>query len=261
MTPDGDGAAVDAPPEADEGDEHHGLGDELGHPIQWTRRLLRTGWRQMRSVYYANSFSWRWLKSGALLFFGFFCWTSSNILLSYQPGWRWLYLPMAYGFVLIPYGPFTHLAMVPLTIRLRKKGHPLGRHLTKLNLGLFVLIVVVLAAYPPGVMAFEFTGIGAGDGGAADVAPELICTSATTDAGAEAVHCHLSNGTGVDAVVVRSSGEQIARDDDPPFSFTIAESSIREVVGQKQFQVVLRDENGATVRRYTRTLSMIEEAE
>jgi hypothetical protein len=212
----------------------------------------------MRSVYYANSFSWRWLKSGALLFFGFFCWTSSNILLSYQPDWSWLYLPMAYGFVLIPYGPFTHLAMVPLTIRLRKQGHRLGRHLTTLNLGVFVLIVLVFTAYPPGAMTFEFTGIGAGDGGTADVAPELICTAATTDAGASAVHCHLSNGTGVDAIVVRSSGDEIARDDDPPFAFTIAESSIREVVGQKQFQVDLLDEDGDLIRRYTRTLVSIQ---
>jgi hypothetical protein len=30
-----------------------------------------------------------------------------------------------------------------------------------------------------------------------------------------------------------------------------------EVAGQKQFQVVMQDENGNTIRRYTRTVSMI----
>lgn len=239
-------------------DQLEEIEDEVGHPIQWTRRQLRNGWRQMRSVYYANSFSWRWLKSGALLFFGFFCWTSSNVLLSYQPEWTWLYLPMAYGFVLIPYGPFTHLVMVPLTIRLRKRGHPLSRHLTKLNLGVFVLIVLVFAAYPPGIMAFEFGG--GGESGTPDVNPELICTAAETDGGAAAVHCHLSNGTGVDGIVVESSGEEIARDETPPFDFTVTESRIREVVGTKQFQVDLLDEDGDLIRRYTRTVTSIRAA-
>lgn len=228
--------------------------DEVGHPVAWLKGLLAGGWRQMRSVYYANSFSWRWLKSGALFFMGFFFWTSSNILLSFHPGWTWLYYPMAYGFLLIPYGPFTHLVMVPLTIRLRRQGHPFAKHLTKTNLGVFVALVLLLGTYPPGVMALEFGG---GGDDVPDVDPDLICTAAETDAGDRAVHCHLSNSTGIDRIVVTSAGEELERDDDPPFAFTIPERAFNEVVGNKQFQVDLLTADGQLIRRYTRSVLSI----
>jgi hypothetical protein len=65
-------------------------------------RGISEGWRTFLSVYYANSFSWRVFKSGALVFLGFFLWSSANLLLSYQRSWHLLHYVMAYGFVLIP---------------------------------------------------------------------------------------------------------------------------------------------------------------
>jgi hypothetical protein len=62
-------------------------------------------------------------------------------------------------------------------------------------------------------------------------------------------------------VTVESGGERVAADDDPPFEFTVRESALREVVDQKQFQVVLRDADGDVIRRYTRRVSMIEAAD
>jgi hypothetical protein len=57
------------------------MSDEtIQSPAAWLVRSLRDAWRTMRSIYYANSLSWRFLKSGALVFFGFFLWSASNIL-------------------------------------------------------------------------------------------------------------------------------------------------------------------------------------
>lgn len=228
--------------------------EESEPPLEWTRKLLVKGWRNLKSVYYANSWSWRLLKSGALFFMGFFFWSSSNLLLSYRPGWTWLYYPMAYGFALIPYGPFTHIVMVPLVIRLRRRGNPLNRHLTKANLTVFILIVLVLGSFPPSVMTFDFRATL--EAGGVDIDPALTCTKGS-GANDTVIHCHLSSSEGVDSVVVESSGEQLLVDSDPPYEFNVREEDLREVVGQKQFQVVLRDEGGETIRRYTRSASLI----
>ncbi|WP_248895607.1 hypothetical protein [Haloplanus halobius] len=60
-------------------------------------------------------------------------------------------------------------------------------------------------------------------------------------------------------MTVVSGGERVAIDRSPPFEFDLRASELTEVTGETQFQVVLRDAEGNTIRRYTRTLSMIPE--
>lgn len=238
-----------------------GLPEErIESPSREILRIIGGLWRDLKSIYYANSISWRLLKSGALLFFGFFLWSSANLLLSYRQGWRWLTYVMAYGFVLIVYGPFTHLVVVPLLIRIRRTAtrpttRYLGRHMTKINLTVFFALVIIFGTMPPEVMAFSFSVSGL-SGGTADVSPTLLCT-ASGEPGNRTIHCHLSNDEGIDSIAVESGGEQLLVDEEPPFDFTVSESELNSVMGQKQFQVVLRDENGDVIRRYTRTLDQI----
>lgn len=223
-------------------------------PLVYTRRALRNNWRSLKTVYYANSVSWRALKSGALVFFGFFLWASANLLLSYQPTWTWLNYPMAYGFLLVVYGPIHHVVVIPLALRLRKRTDDwsrVGRRLPNAMLVLFLLVVVVLGTSPIGAMTFSFAG---GGGGGADVNPVLTCTK-SPDQGT--VHCHLTNAEGVDHVVVQSAGQRLAVDRSAPFEFTVETGEMAEIGGQKQFQVLMNDEDGNTLRRYTRTVSMI----
>lgn len=223
-------------------------------PLAFARESVRNGWRTVRTMYYANSLSWRALKSGALLFLGFFLWSSSNLLLSYQPTWTWLTYPMAYGFVLVWYGPLHHAVVIPLSVRLRKRADDwsrVGRHLPNASLAVFLALVVVLGTSPAGPMTFEF---GSDGGTAPDVNPTLTCTKSSD---AATVHCHLTGASGVDHVVVNSGGERLVVDREAPFEFTVETAEMTEVAGQKQFQVVLKDEDGNTVRRYTRTVSMV----
>jgi hypothetical protein len=232
-------------------------------PSAWLAGSLRDAWRTLRSVYYANSLSWRFLKSGALVFLGFFLWSASNLLLSYQRGWTWLTYPMAYGFLLILYGPVHHFLVIPLALRWRRGGGSndtktaLGRHLPTGGLALFLVAVVVLGTLPVAPVTFDFQS--SLDGTSADINPDLLCTQSS--AGGEAhVHCHLTESAGIDHVVVQSGGDRIAIDRQPPFEFDIHEGQLTTVTGQKQFQVLLKDADGNTIRRYTRTLSMVPEA-
>jgi hypothetical protein len=230
-------------------------------PLDWAGDALTNGWRTVRSIYYANSLSWRFLKSGALVFLGFFLWSASNLLLSYQPTWTWLHYPMSYGFVLLVYGPVHHVLVIPLALRLRRGGGStttVGRHLPTTGLVVFLAVVVVVGTTPTAPVVFDFQS--SLEGSAADVNPDLLCTKSTTD-GETHVHCHLTESRGIDHVVVMSGGERVAVDRDPPFDFDVRSSQLATVTGQKQFQVVLRDAEGDTVRRYTRTLSMVSEAE
>lgn len=71
------------------------------------------------------------------------------------------------------------------------------------------------------------------------------------------MHCHLTESEGIDHVVVMSGGERVAVDRSPPFEFDLRAGELTAVTGDSQFQVVLRDAEGNTIRRYTRTLSMI----
>ena len=218
------------------------------------RRLLRRYWNDLLSVYYANTPIWRVLKSVSLLFFGFFCWSAAALLLSYRPEWTFLYYVMAYGFVLILWGPLTHFVIVPLVIRLRRTAeHPvtrtITRHGSKLNLSVFIVIVIVLGTAPISPMLLDFGTI-AGDDGQPDVNPDLLCTN-----DGEVIECELSDPTGIDHVVVTSGERELTTETDPPFAFEIHEDDLVEVVGQKQFVVELRDEDGETLRRYARTAS------
>lgn len=64
-------------------------------------------WSTLNTVYCPNWLSWRLLKSGTLVFFGFFLWAGSNLLYSSNPDLTFLRYLMAYGFVLVGYGPVT----------------------------------------------------------------------------------------------------------------------------------------------------------
>jgi hypothetical protein len=232
---------------------------DVTSPVEWTGEALRNAWRTVKTIYYANTVSWRLLKSGALVFLGFFLWSGSNLLLSYQPPWTWLYYPMAYGFLVILYGPFHHAVVIPLALRWRRSGGSktrVGRRLPNAGLAVFLVAVVVLGTFPGGPMVFDFQST-LSDAGA-DIDPDLLCTKSTHESETH-VHCHLTTSEGVDHVEVVSGGDRVTVDRDPPFDFDVRASQMDEVTGVKQFQVVLRDENGDTIRRYTRTLSMIEE--
>jgi len=228
-------------------------------PTKTNRPSLSTRlWRTVKSIYFASTPAWQFLKSGALLMLGFFCWSAANLLLSYEPSWHWPYFFMAYGALLIPYGPFTHLVLVPHVLpwlRRRARGsplHALGRHLTLTSLTLFFTAVVGLGLFPPSFMQIDFRA--AASGTSPDVNPTLTCT--TPDDDGTAVTCHLDQTTGVGAITVESGGAQILRREDPPFSFSLHRDQLVEVVGQRQFQVVVRDEANTSVRRFNRTLSM-----
>jgi hypothetical protein len=227
-----------------------------GSPIEWTRRVVRDGWNDFVSVYYANTPIWRLLKSATLLFFGFFCWSGANLLLSYRGDWGFLYYVMAYGFALILWGPLTHLVIVPAVIRLRRISRGgvrswFGRNGSKVNLTIFLLIVLLLGAFPPGVMTFEFQMPAGGDG-SADVNPQLQCTRS-----GELIHCHLSDSRGIDRVVVTSGREEITTVEEPPYDFDVRTGDLQTVNGDRQFTVELQDENGDTIRRYIRRAELI----
>ena len=227
-----------------------------GSPLAWTRRALRGAWNDLLSVYYANTMVWRLLKSATLLFFGFFLWSGANLLLSYRPDWGVLYYVMAYGFVLLFWGPFTHLVVVPAIIRLRRSG-PAGvkrwftRHGSKANLSVFLVVVLLLGTFPPGVMTFSFQ-VPAGGGGGSDVNPQLQCTRS-----GDAIHCHLSDSRGIDHVVVTTGGETIRTIEEPPFHFDLTTDELATVNGDEQFAVELKDADGNTIRRYIRRADLI----
>jgi hypothetical protein len=236
---------ADSPPDA----------TDPGSPLQWTRRTLRGAWNDLRSVYYANTPIWRLLKSAALVFLGLFCWAGANLLLSYRPDWGFLWVVLAYGFLLILWGPLTHFVVVPMVIRLRRTGdHPVSRwvsrHGSKLNLTVFVLLVALLAANPLAIMTFQFQ-LPAGGGESVD--PQLQCTRS-----GETVHCHLSDSRGIDHVhVYDGSGDLIVEDREPPFDFDVELADLEASDGEREFTVELRDANDELLRRYRRPVELI----
>jgi hypothetical protein len=233
--------------------------DVADSPLRTLRRLARSAWRTMLTVYYANSLSWRLFNSGGLVFLGFFAWAGSSTLLSYRPAWTLLEYVRAYGFVLIGYGPFHHLVVIPVYQRLRRQGRhlSLGGHLTFPNgsLALFFAVVLILGTCPVGPMTIEFTS--ALDGSGVDIDPALLCVRGDHGNGTE-VHCHLSESEGVDSVVVRSDGRRILTDDTPSFEFTIRAEDLESADGERRFVVDLRDEDGDLIRRYTRRLDRVD---
>ena len=216
------------------------------------RRLCRLYWNDLLSVYYANTPIWRVFKSAGLLFLGLFCWSAASLLLSYRPEWTVLQYVVAYGFVLILWGPLTHLVVVPAVIRLRRTAtspitRTISRHGSKLNLSVFLLLVVVLGAAPISPMVLEFGFVSSGESGP-DIDPDLICT------GEAVIECELSDPSGIDHVVVTSGDRELATVGEAPFAFEIHEDELVETVSQKQLVVELRDEDGETLRRYVRTV-------
>ncbi|WP_254767853.1 hypothetical protein [Salinilacihabitans rarus] len=237
----------------------HSDADATASPLEFVRRVIGRAWRDLLSVFYTNTPIWRLLKSVGLLFFGFFCWSASNLLFSYGVDWTILQYVRAYGFVLIFWGPLTHAVIVPYVIRLRRNARrPLARTLarqgSKLTIAVFLVLVLVLGTYPIGAMTLDFgSSLQGGDGGS-DVDPDLLCTQ--TDG---TVDCRLSESDGIDHVVVLSGDREVDRADEPPFEVAFHEDDLEEVVGQKEFVVELRDEDGDTLRRYRRSVATIPE--
>ncbi|ELY88494.1 hypothetical protein [Natrinema altunense] len=234
--------------------------DATVSPLEYVRRVLRQAWRDILSVYYANTPIWRLFKSVGLLFFGFFCWTASNLLFSYGVEWTVLEYVRAYGFVLILWGPLTHAVIVPLVIRLRRTAdrsivRTIARNGSKINLSVFLAIVLILGTAPISPMVLDFQPTLEGDS-SADVNPDLSCTRAAGE-----ITCELSESEGIDSVVVTSGGNEVTRTQDPPYDVTFREADLEEAVGQKEFIVELRDEDGETLRRYRRPVSSVSEAD
>lgn len=223
--------------------------------------LLTRLWRTTKSVYYASSPAWRFLKSGALFLFGLFCWSAANLLLSYEPDWQWPYFFMAYGFLLVPVGPLTHLVLVPhLLPWLRRRPrdswlHLFGQHLTLTILTVFFGAVMWMGLFPPSFMQMDFRAA-AGVAGS-DVNPSLFCSSPDGRDGPD-VTCRLEQTAGVGAVSVESGGTRLLKTEESPYTFSLQRDNLVEVVGQHQFQVVVYDEDGRPVRRFNRTISMTE---
>lgn len=224
-------------------------------PVTGLRRVVRQLWRDLLSVYYANTPAWRWLKSGTLVVFGFFCWTGSSVLRSYRPGWGFLTYTMAYGFLLIVWGPLTHLGVVPAAIRLRRTAErplvrTLARQASKLNLSVFLTLVLILGTVTPGVMTFEYSSpLADGGDAAADAGADVVCE----DRG-DLVACHLEAVEGADRVVVTSGGAELRTLEGPPYEFELRKSELADGATGKQFVVELRDAEGETLRRYVQTV-------
>lgn len=210
------------------------------------RGYTRQGWRDLLSVYYANTPIWRWLKSGALLFFGFGIWAAGSVVHSVTDWWPLLYV-MAYGFLLIFWGPFTHMVVVPVTIRLRrtaqsKPARVFSRNSGKINLAIFFTCVVALATFFPGVMLLEFTPTLPGDG--TDWSGDLVC-----EEGDDVVTCEVVDSEGIDHVVVTSGGETLRTVEEPPFAFELRTDELDETRTGLRFEVEFRDADGNTLQR------------
>ncbi|RQG90672.1 hypothetical protein [Natrarchaeobius chitinivorans] len=218
------------------------------------RRYPERMWRDLLSVYYANTPVWRWLKSAALIFLGFFAWTSGAVVLSVRPEWGFLTYVMAYGFLLLLWGPFTHFVVVPVSIRLRRTAeHPtvraVNRHSGKINLSIFFALVLLFGTFTPGIMMFEFSpALGDGDGDRSEVRGTLDC-----DVDDDLVTCHVEGAQGIDRVVATSGDATVATADEPPFEFEVHVDDLQETRTGHELVVDYQDEDGETLRRQIRT--------
>jgi len=214
--------------------------------------IVRQAWRDLLSVYYANTPVWRWLKSGSLVFLGLFLWMSGNVLAAYWTDSVTVRYALAYGFVLILWGPLTHLLVVPAVIRLRRTAENptvrrIVRHGSKINFATFLVIVAVVGTLAPGVMLLDFSSGFGTDGG--DVTAELVCQ---TDS--DPITCELETAAGVDHVVLLAGGEEIDRNDEPPYAVSAPRDSLSEGPSGSQFVIELRGPDGDTLRRFVRTV-------
>lgn len=211
------------------------------------RGYVQQFWRDLLSIYYANTPIWRWLKSGALLFLGVGLWAGGSAVYSVT-SWTPILFVMAYGFLLIFWGPLTHLGIVPLTIRLRrtaetKPGRLFARNSGKINLSIFFTCVILLATLSPGVMMLEFSPSVGDD--TPDVSGELLCSP---EGGT--VSCEVSDPQGIDHVVVKTDGETIRTIEAEPFEFELDRDELEETSSGHRFVVEYRDSNDKTLRRF-----------
>ena len=211
-------------------------------------------WRDFVSVYYANTPTWRWLKSGALVFFGFFLWMGGAVLLSVRPEWGVLTYIMAYGFLLLVWGPFTHLVVVPMTIRVRRHAdHPVARAISrnsgKINLTIFFTLVIIFGTVTPAFMMLEFSPGIVGGGDSPSVSGDLNC-----DTTGDVITCSVSGASGIDHLTVESGGQEIARADEPPFDVSFDREGLRETRTGKEFRVQFRDADGEVLQVFVRTV-------
>jgi hypothetical protein len=218
---------------------------------------LKRGWEILSTVYSYNSLSWRFLKSAGLIVFGFFNLMASNLLLSYKPDWTFLYFFMAYGSLLIVYGPIHHLIVIPASLKLgryswaRDLGIPRWGHVCMLVL--FFVAVLYFSFFPLDVMTFELKATGLT--GSADISPEISCWRPEQQS--TTIRCTVSNEPGIASVLVETNGEPLRTDEKAPFQFSFDESDLNEVVGQKSFAIVPQDKNGNMLRRYVQQPALI----
>lgn len=222
--------------------------DSVRGPVATARWMARQAWSDLKSIYYANTIVWRWLKSGALVFLGFCVWAGAAVLLSVRPGWTFLYLFMAYGFLLVLWGPLTHFGIVPLVLRVRRTAsHPfvqrIARHAGKINLTIFFTLVVILAIVQPGIMLLEFSPPGTNG---EEVRGDISCVGPENGE----ITCEVVNGAGFDHVVVVSNGDVLDRADEPPYElqFTTDEMS------GTRYLVQLRDANDNVLRTQSESI-------
>lgn len=216
--------------------------------INAAKNLVRQGWRNMLSIYYANTPIWRLLKSGALAFLGVFLWAGGNLTRSYFPNSTFLNYVIAYGVLVFFYGPFTHLVIIPIVIRWRKRRggfrNKIAKRMSKLNLTFFIILVILLGAYAPGFMFLNFDV----ESGGSDVDPDINCVD-----NGDVIECELTETEGVGQVVVTSGEKTLVTVDEPPYEFEVSKDEMVEVVGQKSYVIEVRDEDGEMQRRFSRT--------
>lgn len=218
--------------------------------------LFKNGWDILRTVYWYNSVPWRLLKSVALVVLGFFCLSGANLLHSYKPHWDFLLWVMAYGFLLIIYGPIHHIIVIPGSLKLNHfdwgRRWKLGKRIPFWTLTTFFVAVLILGWMPPDVMTFEFQALSVTE--RPDINPELSCDLNEKET---VITCTLSESRGIRHVEVHSGGQTVVSVSSEPFNVKIPVSKLREVVGQRQFQVVLKDEEDRMIRRFVRTMSTV----
>lgn len=235
--------------------EHDTTARDEQSSLTRARHQVRGLWGDVKGVYWSNTPAWRVIKSGALVFLGFFLWVGSSVLMEYVD-LTVLQYTRAYGFVVLVWGPWTHLVVVPAAIKLRRTaGTPLrrwlARHGSPLNLSVFLVLVLLLGTWPVGPMTLDFQGALADDG-PGDVDPEVDCSLED-----DLVTCHVEHVEGMDSVVVTSGERELDRDDDPPYELQFRADETEEVVGQRQFRIEVRGEDGERLRLFVRRLSQL----
>jgi hypothetical protein len=224
----------------------------------WT--FLKAVWDVLRTVYWYNSLPWRILKSGALVVLGFFCLSGANLVYSYKPEWKFLLYIISYGFLLIPYGPIHHLLVIPVSLKLSHydwgRTLRLGKRIPFWTLIGFFGVVLYFGYQPLEIMTFKFKAPQLTR--SHDVNPEITCWR-TGEADAQSIHCELPTLEAIARVEVENKGRTILTDEQPPYRFTLDVNELEEVVGQRNFHVVLKDKDGYMIRRYVRSAGMIEE--